>query len=355
MWILDNHTPFAAEQTWVRDKNGAEVWVVAVKGTFIINPDGSTKLAEEQMEVCRVPKYVGEPGKSSLLYESDLVHNKPMTDIILHGHAYSPKGKPTTQVDVTMKVGTIVKTLRVFGDRFWKRGLLGLKMTAPEPFTKMPIVYERAFGGIDQQSDNPKKHGWERRNLVGTGFAVESKHLVGQRAPNVEEPKALISSWKQRPQPAGFGPIARNWSPRLELAGTYDEKWEKERLPLLPDDFDEHFYLCAPMDQQAPKYFRGEEPVELRNLTPDGELRFNLPRVALGFETRFFTGETIPHRAALHTVILEPNVPRVIMVWHTFLPCHSKALKLQKSTIRQKRLLQAIQGESVAIELEEGR
>src|SRR5262245_60045987 len=102
MWILANHTPFNAKQTWVRDKNDAEVWVVAVKGTFIINPDGSTKLAEEQMEVCRVPQYVGEPGKSSLLYESDLVHNKPTTDIILHGHAYSPKGKPTTQVDVTM-------------------------------------------------------------------------------------------------------------------------------------------------------------------------------------------------------------------------------------------------------------
>src|SRR5207302_3596070 len=56
-------------------------------------------------------------------------------------------------------------------------------------------------------------------------------HLSGQRVPNVEYPKSLIS-WKQ-PRPAGFGPIARDWVPRVEFAGTYDEKWEQERLPLL--------------------------------------------------------------------------------------------------------------------------
>ena len=182
---------------------------------------------------------------------------------------------------------------------------------------------------------------------------MESKHLIGQRAPNIEDPKALISSWKQRPRPAGFGPIAGDWSPRIDLAGTYDHKWEKERLPLLPDDFNERYYQCAPEDQLAPTYLRGGEPVELLNLTPERLLRFKLPRVALGFETHFFDGETVYHRSTLYTVILEPDVPRVIMVWHTMLYCHAKGLKLESTTITQKRYLKPCGGEPVGMDLEE--
>ena len=36
MWALDNRTPYAAERTWVLDKNAAKSWVVVVKGTFNI-------------------------------------------------------------------------------------------------------------------------------------------------------------------------------------------------------------------------------------------------------------------------------------------------------------------------------
>jgi hypothetical protein len=338
MWHLVNNTPFAAERAFVRDQNGAEVWLVAVKGTFAIKSDGSTALAEKQVEVCLAPKYLGEPGKSSLAYETDLVHTKPGTDVILHGHAYAPAGKPVTSVDVMMNLGKISKTLRVFGDRFWELGLIDLKMTAPKPFVKMPIIYERAFGGVDQKSENPKKHRDERRNPIGTGFAVTSEHLVGQRLPNIEDPQALISLWKKRHRPAGFGPIARDWSPRVELAGTYDEIWEKERLPLLPVDFDQRFYQCAPEDQQVPGYLRGGEAVELYNLSPEGLLRFTLPYVWLTFSTSFGRA-TVAHRAKLHTVILEPDFPRVIMVWHTHLLCHNKEHKLEQTVIAQKRML----------------
>lgn len=338
MWQLVNNTSFAAERAFVRDKNGAEVWLVAVKGTYEIKPDGATALAEKQVEVCMAPEYLGELGKSSLKCESDLVHTKPNTDIILHGHAYAPNGRPTTSVEVTMKVGKLSKTLRVFGDRYWQNALIGLTITDPRPFVKMPIVYERAFGGVDQKSDDPKKHGWERRNPIGTGFAVASEHLVGQMLPNVEYPNELISSWKQRPRPAGFGPIARDWSPRVEWAGTYDEKWEKERLPLVPIDFDERYYQCALEDQQMPGYLKGGEPVELYNLSPGGLLRFTLPRVWLTFNTSL-GGEIVEDRAKLHTVILEPDFPRVILVWHTSLPCHNKEHKLGQTVITQKEFI----------------
>ena len=337
MWTITNNTPFAAERSWVRDKNGAEVWLVCVKGTFIISPNGSTQLADEQMEVCLAPKFRGEAGQSSLLYESDLVHTKSNTDVILQGHAYTPGGKPATQVDVTLKVAKISKTLRVIGDRVWKKSLLGMKLSKPQPFIKMPLTYERAFGGTDQMSENPKHHGWEPRNPVGSGFATRRVHLIGKPAPNVEGPKSLIRRWKDRPRPVGFGPIPGHWSPRVGFAGTYDEQWEKDRLPLLPEDFDERFYQCAPEDQQVPGFLKGGELVELYNLTPNGALRFRLPRVTLGFGTNFGGNDTQEHRAVLHTVILEPDVPRAIMVWHTNLPCHHKVQKLLNTTIDLKR------------------
>lgn len=335
MWALENETPFAAERCWVRDKNGAEIWLVAVRGTFNIFPDGAMEIAAEQGEACMAPKYYGEPGQSSLLYESDLNHTKTCTDVLLHGHAYAPYGKYVTQLDIAMQVGNSIKKLCVSGDRFWDNSALGIRMTSPLPFAKMPIVYERAFGGWDRKSDDPNKHAWEPRNPIGTGFVVEEKHLEGGRLPNIEYPNALISSWKQRPCPAGFGPIAGNWQPRLQFAGTYDKKWEEERLPLLPVDFDERFYQCAPPDQQMTGYLQGGEWVGLQNLTPQGFLKFQLPTVTLHFETQF-ARETVRHAADLHTVIIEPDHPRLIMVWHTKLPCHFNVLKLERTIITDR-------------------
>jgi hypothetical protein len=339
MWALTNNTPFAAERSWVRDKNGAEVWLVAVKGTFLIGPDGLTHLADDQMEVYLAPKFQGKPDQSSLLYESDLVHTKSSTDVILQGHAYTPREQLNTEVDVTLKVVNINKTLRVIGDRIWQDSLLGLKMSKPKPFTKMPLTYERAFGGTDQTSENPKHHGWEPRNPVGSGFATRMEHLVGKPAPNIEDPKSLIRNWKDRPRPLAFGPIAGHWSPRIKFAGTYDEKWKKERLPLLPEDFDERFYQCAPEDQQVPGFLKGGELVELHNFTPSGFLWFRLPCARLSFTTYFDDFDEKEHYAVVHTVIIEPDVPRVIMVWHTNLPCHHKVQKLLNTAINLDGLI----------------
>jgi len=337
MWTISNNTPFAADRTLVCDSNGAMTWVVVVKGTFLIKPDGSTAVADEQVGVCVKPVYRGEPDLSSLIYDVDMVHTKPTTDIVLHGHAYAPKGRPAFQVDATMQVAGITKTVRVFGDRSWERGFAGLRVTDPQPFVKIPIVYERAFGGGDKPSSGVKNPRWDRRNPVGVGFAGNPEVLVGQPVPNIEDPQSLLSGAKLKTHPAGFGPIGRHWVPRVDWAGTFDEAWEKERLPLLPRDFDERFYQCAPADQQAPRYLAGGEPVALLNLTPEGLLRFNLPRVWLTFRTRL-AGESIAHHANLHTVTLEPDVPRVIMAWHTSVPCHGKDTRLEGTTVDQKEL-----------------
>jgi hypothetical protein len=346
MWQLDNRTPFAAERGWVRDRDGTEIWLVAVKATFDIHDDGSTNVANEQPPVFRLPEHHGEPGQSSIKFDADLVLTKRSTDIIVVGHAYAPPGTAVTHLDCGFKVGTLQKLVRVFGDRRW--GASG--MTAPQPFQKLPLVYERAFGGKDTKSARPDQH-CEWRNPVGTGFAISSANAEGLALPNVEDPNALIRTWSDRPAPAGLGVIAAHWQPRVGFGGTYDEQWQKTRAPLLAVDLDDRFFQSAPAEQQTGSFLRGGEPVILLNLSPrgrwdgrSGRLTFTLPKLYLGFDTRFYGGSREIHKKrALHTVTFEPDhmegdicCPRVSLLWHTALPCHFKVQKLERTVITLK-------------------
>ena len=99
MWQVDNRTPFAAERGWVRDRDGAEVWLVAVKCTFDIRPDGTTEVSQDQPPVLRIPEHHGEPGKSSIKYEADLVLTKKTTDVLVVGHAHARGDRPVTELE----------------------------------------------------------------------------------------------------------------------------------------------------------------------------------------------------------------------------------------------------------------
>ncbi|NPC86446.1 DUF2169 domain-containing protein, partial [Pyxidicoccus fallax] len=210
--------------------------------------------------------------------------------------------------------------------------------TAPQPFATLPVIYERAFGGADTRAADPAEHRIHVSNPVGTGFATRAAHAEDMPLPNIEDPRQPIRSWKDRPAPAGFGAIASYWAPRLGLGGTFDAHWRKTRHPLLPEDFDERFHQCAPADQQTPGFLVGGEAIELVNLSRWSHLRFTLPKVWLTFRT-YFGRESVEHRARLHTVIIEPEVPQVLLVWHTSLSCHHRTDMLDVTVIDQKEFL----------------
>ncbi|HYK91729.1 MAG TPA: DUF2169 domain-containing protein [Acidobacteriota bacterium] len=336
MWQVENATPFAAAGNWIRDREGAEVWLVAVRCTFGIRSDGTTVVTDEQEPPVLAPVYRGDPATTSLLKDSDFYLTKPTTDVLLHGHAYAPGGNPATDVEVTLRLGAVSKTLRVIGDRVYEEGIFGVRAGPTKPFVRMPITYERAYGGREPDPPaNPDCPRFERRNPVGCGF----EPIPGRLAPNIAYPNPRLSQ-----HPAGFGPIPPNWSPRIEYAGTYDEPWQKERLPLYPKDLDDRFFLCSPEDQRPRSPLRGGESVELVNMTPGGRLAFVLPRVAFRFETEFQNKPTVIHRGVLHGVILEPDAPRVIMVWQTALPAHADVLRLTQTWVSQLRVINAPPG-----------
>lgn len=337
MWELSNRTPYAVDRTWVQDERGARHWVVVVKGTFAIGANGTLSLADEQVPPTLAPEYNGEDGVSSLKYEADLGPAKPGTDVYVVGHARAPGGRPVTRVSVGLRIGSREKVLEVLGDRTYERDVVGVVPSSPLPFVELPLVYERAFGGFDDESPDPAKQALFAANPVGMGFVATRRKLVGLPVPNIGVPGVPPGSKGA----AGLGAITSHWAPRCEHAGTYDAKWVKERKPLLPLDFDPRFHLCAPVDQQFVPHLRGGERIELVGMTASGALGFEVPRVALGFLTRFQTRkEPVHHRASLVTVIVEPDHPRVCVVWHTSIPCnHAEMEYLEETVIREKRFV----------------
>jgi hypothetical protein len=170
---------------------------------------------------------------------------------------------------------------------------------------------------------------------VGTGFVAPGspRDLERVALPNLEYPQALIRGPDDHPPPAGLGFVARSWSPRLGLAGTYDARWRRERCPLLPEDFDPRFHQGAPTDQVTTQPLRGGERVTLTNVSPEGRLSFELPRSTIEVEATI-KGTASVHAAALDTVVIEPDDARCLLCWRATIPCGRDFLYIEQVEVR---------------------
>lgn len=338
MWEIRNTTDFAADGSWVQDKDAKKYWLVCVKATFAIAEDGRLFPSALQEPVLIQARHREEDFEKSLLYESDFFGIKPATDVVVNGLAWVPGGVSAEQVDIGLAVGPIRKPLRVLGNRVWRVNALGgASMTRPEPFERMPLFWENAFGGWDRTDCDPTAHRLEAHNPVGKGFVVNPDGFGNVPLPNIEDPANLITSPRDKPVPVGFAPVSCAWSPRRELAGTYDETWQKNRFPLWATDLDPRYYCAAPLDQLVPGYLKGGETVHLKNLSRGGRMQFDLPRLIFGFATRI-RRQTIHHSGFLASVVIEPEFPRVIMTWQSALCVNHKPEALDATTVRLKEM-----------------
>lgn len=314
MAILINHSRFAATLNETFDAQCRHWYVVVVAATFEVPPGKPPRPVEPQPEVQAADEYQGDPARSSVIREGEFAPEKPTADVIVIGSAHAPGGRPAESVVVSLRVGTMHKTLRVSGNRTWRGGVLGLTPSAPEPFRTMPVIYERAFGGVDERGPQPE---WEMRNPSGVGFrgAPPADPALETEVPNIEYPSTPISSVRDRPAPAGFGVVAKSWLPRSAFGGTYDEAWVKNQYPMLPDDFDPRFYQSAPADQQLTAV-RGGETVELLNMTPEGAWRFTLPVLNVPADF-WYPGRHTSAKLRVDTIILEPDAYRVSLLART--------------------------------------
>lgn len=259
-------------------------------------------------------------GTDVLAHEYDFVPYKPNCDVVLHGAvAYAPAGKPCERVAVGMGLGEWSKRFAVIGERAWARGADGgWRASDPVPFVELPLSWRNAYGGAVEDADGDVRCCPANPEGVGPWFEVDDA-LEGTPLPNTEQLDVPIDSPKADYVPQGLGPIARHWAPRPDHAGTFDEAWERDRAPFLPDDFDARFHQCAPADQQI-AYPEAGDTLWLENLTTSGDARIPLPLEAVLMTVIRYDGERIRLAPKVDTLIVDTSARRLDVVYRAHVP-----------------------------------
>jgi len=296
-------------------------FTLIVKGTFDLLPGQMAVMAKEEEQMFPTgDEYYDEDMERSCRYDSDFAYFKPRADLLLAGKCHAPDQKPIQACQVTFRVGDRAKSLAVFGNRYWE-GLMRV-VSVPEPFTEMSLNYEHSFGGKAF-----------KKNPVGKGYKKEQDEAGStiRPLPKIEDPKHLIVSPLNRPEPVGFGPLGRMWSQRYAKVGTYKGKWLKERWPWFPKDFDWGYFNAAPSDMQVEGYLKGDEPLYFENLHPKRpRYHSQLP----GLRVRCFLNELDPKDGQrtifrevpmnLDTLWVDMEADKFVLVWRGVAPIRSE-------------------------------
>ena len=249
-----------------------------------------------------------EMGKEMVI---DVGMPKPRSEILLTGNFFASQGRPVSAGRVRAVTGDFEKTLYVFGNRYWRRTRVDTwTISDPEPMKRMGITYANAFGGL-KYAKNPLGKGMEPVTLDSGETLLP--------LPNIELPDRLVASRKDRPEPAGFGPLDITWPQRNSKAGTYDQKWLKERFPGFAEDMDWTIFNTAPEDQQLEGLFAGDEKFSFENMHPEKPLlEGRLP----GITSRCFVEQVVQGNAVfkeiptrLDTVWFFPHIEKTLLIF----------------------------------------
>ena len=266
---------------------------------------------------------VGEEADHNILPESELwpaieagVGKKAVFDegwpkqrgeYLVYGAACS--SQPVEMLKALVKLGSLTKQVVAFGDHYWKEKDTGIPKMVP--FTRMPITWEKAFGGPEY-----------KLNPVGTGMVRDDKGWI--LAPNVQDIDHLIDSIKERPEPVGLNAIPAEWLPRSKHLGEFNKDWLIDRWPYFPAGTNPEHFNSAPENQRARSYFKGDEPIEIHNMNPDHPvIESKLP----GVRARIFVVQTaeseesfIEVSSHLETVWLFPELGRGVVLFRGAIP-----------------------------------
>lgn len=316
---LVDHTPFASLVFESLTVDGDSFVVVAIRGTFEIQPGKVLLPSPEQGPVIVADEYRGAPHTSSVCMANDLAPWKPNADIVVSATAHSRGGQFLRSWPIEVQVGKKHLGLQVTGPNHWVHRWTGWKLVGPEPCRTTPVIYEHAFGG---HWVLPEPGGVFEKNPVGVGYV--DPNGWDPREP-VPAPRVLALDEKpptpgQTAIPRGIGAIAPAWMPRREHAGTYDDTWQRTRAPAIPADFQFDFYNAAHPDLIYDGYLRGDEAVCLRGLWEGGELTFGLPAFRLGAVLTDKSGYQFASVAELDTLQIDVDKLLAYLVWRVAAP-----------------------------------
>lgn len=286
------------------DPEGQRVVVVMVKATFELDRTGHVVLAAEPSPVRLADVLTRDDAPhGSVRYPSDLCCRKAGTDVVVVGSAIS--ARPVTRMDVAVRVGAHEARLVVHGRRFFYRDLRKVAIGPSARFEQMPVIYEHAYGGMA-----PDHRYADERNPAGIGAALDPDDLVDTPAPQIEHPSAPHTHAGDDHPPMGFGATRSHWLPRRGYAGTFDEAWQKMRMPLLPGDYDSRFENVAHPSLQVGAGVPSGTLLAASGMSESGTFQCALPELPIVVHA-LRNGSRATVRPPVDLVLIEPARGRV--------------------------------------------
>jgi hypothetical protein len=289
---------------------GAACIVVLAKRTYVLNAYGATgEPAPEQLPLRPAASFDGD-ANGLLLADTEAWPYKVRPDVVVHGHVYAYG--TSRRVDAAVVVGAARRELRVTGDRRCLRSVDGhVRFSEPEPFERMPLGYDRAYGGYDHGSEALHPNFFEAigeslptgadpktyspcaypRNRHGRGYYLSrsTTPLEEVLLPNIEEPTDLLTperfvvpdplSWWRQPLPAGTTWLHAGYFARCVYLGVRP--------------------FWQPLPEALPEVMRGYLAPGVRNIDLQQEASW-----AFGVQNGASLGLQIPGLTSGHTIRL---------------------------------------------------
>jgi hypothetical protein len=345
---------------------------LVLKRTYTFQDGGGCDAVEEDeqepLSDIEVPYEELEPPRvSPIEADNDMLAFRRKTDLVVQGSANTYfSGVSTTQVSV--RVGSFQRSIRVYGDRKLTRGADGkLVFGDAEPFDTLPIRYDRAYGGVDVsalrrhpapkmlrelsqvveipiETDTPFHYA---RNPCGRGFLIDEdeESLAHVQVPNLEFPfdpitperlaTGSIHGWVTAPLPACMDWQSVVWFPRIaylggawfppdyqgpvretELGWAAADLTRIEPITWHPDELPRFEFTQAASAGMSVDSVSPGEMVELRNIHPVyPHCTFRLPYEIPRARAELGAGDWRTLEPHLNAVVIRPDTDEVVMIW----------------------------------------
>lgn len=233
-----------------RPRDGQLAMSVVCKATYRLEPGTASLHTEQEPLHARQKHYQDDPAQS-IERPNDMIPFKPRAEVLVVGSAFVPRGQTARVLSARIVVGDLDKGVDVHGPR-----TLGLDGNVREGagWSSMPLRYERAAGGPDTWNPIGVNTNWDQ--VYGTR-ALPQIVPRGHFSPNPFAPLP----------PIGLGPLSSQWPLRRDKLGARANSFSEETIEsqVLGNDFDAHFFQCAPPDQWL-ENIRPDERIVLENL-----------------------------------------------------------------------------------------
>jgi hypothetical protein len=271
-------------------------YIVITKQSWQLMPGGGMRPLDKPRPARVGDRFQGRPIFSAIDLPTDLIPFKPHGEIVICGHARSAVPRPHWDVEVAL--GDWSKSLRVFGPRNWRQGVLGWSVSDPALTQLARLDYAAAYGGhvelppaeagkdplVIAHGPNPGGTGWLGKGH-GQALNKQQKHALKGFAQTKEvvapaiEPVAWLSQHRppgQDVKPQSFGAMPA-WSERrmAYLRGTQPPKPDQTGYG---DDFNMNHWQQAASDQWLPRAALPGAALHLRGVFEEGDAVYRIPR-----------------------------------------------------------------------------